>query len=57
MLERAFKLKDAIHLYQEAYEHDSDDPYKDDVLTPKDWSELRNILQLLQPLKSVSLAL
>jgi len=57
MLERAFKLKDAIHLYQEAYEHDSDDPCKDDVLTPEDWSELRNILQLLQPLKSVSLAL
>lgn len=57
MLERAFRLKDAIHLYQEAYQHDDDDPCFDDVLTSDDWTELSDILSLLKPLKAVSCTL
>ena len=57
MLERAFKLKDAIELYQQYYKADIDEPLEDDYLTTDDWLELSEVLQLLQPLKQVSLTL
>ena len=57
MLERAFKLKDAIDLYQAAYFTDEEEPTQHDYLTSDDWQELRHLLDLLQPLKTVSLCL
>ena len=57
MLERAFKLKDAIELYQAHYKGGEDEPLEDDVLTNDDWLELRELLDLLLPLKAVSLTL
>ena len=57
MLERAFKLKDAIELYQSHFKSDNDEPLDNDVLSPNDWLELRELLDLLLPLKAVSLTL
>ena len=57
MLERAFKLKDAIELYQGHYKGGEDEPLEDDVLTNDDWLELRELLDLLLPLRAVSLTL
>jgi hypothetical protein len=57
MLERAFKLKDAIELYQGHFKGDEDEPLDDDVLTSDDWLELRELLDLLLPLRIVSLTL
>jgi hypothetical protein len=57
MLERAFKLKDAIELYQQAFRGDTDEPLEDDVLKPDDWLELRELLDLLLPLRVVSMTL
>jgi hypothetical protein len=57
MLERAFKLKDAIELYRQYYKADIDEPLEDDYLTTDDWLELSEVLQLLQPLKQVSFTL
>ena len=54
MLERAFKLKDTIELYQQQFKSDDDEPLKDDILTSNDWAELKDLLDLLQPLKEVS---
>jgi hypothetical protein len=57
MLERAFKLKDAIELYQGHFKGGEDEPLEDDVLTSDDWLELRELLDLLLPLRAVSLTL
>ena len=57
MLERAFKLKDAIELYQGHFKADKDEPLEDDVITNDDWLELRELLDLLLPLRAVSLTL
>jgi hypothetical protein len=57
MLERAFKLKDAIELYQGHYKGGEDEPLDDDVITGDEWLELRESLDLLLPLRSVSLTL
>ena len=57
MLERAFKLKDAIELYYQAYRVDTNEPTVDDHLSGDDWLELRHLLDLLQPLKQMSLCL
>lgn len=55
MLERAFKLKDAIELYCNEFRSDDQSPLENDCLTTDDWLELRELLNLLQPLKQVSL--
>ena len=58
MLERSFKLKDAIELYQAQYRNDNDEPIAEqDLLTNDDWLELRELLEILKPLKQVSLEL
>ena len=57
ILERAFKLKDALELYQHHYKNDEDEPCNEDLLTSDDWIELASLLQLLKPLKEVSLTL
>jgi hypothetical protein len=57
MLERAFKLKDAIELYQGHFKGDEDEPLEDDTLTSNDWLELRELLDLLLPLRAVSMTL
>jgi hypothetical protein len=44
MLERAFKLKDAIELYQQQFRVDEDEPLEEDLLTSDDWLELRDLL-------------
>jgi hypothetical protein len=54
MLERAFKLKDALELYQQHFKEAKEDPIDEDVLTPDDWLELRELLDILLPLKAVS---
>lgn len=56
MLERAFKLKDAIELYQQEYKDDKDEPLDEDLLTTNDWQELGQLLLLLKPLKTCSKA-
>jgi len=53
MLERAFKLQDAINLYQSHYATE----LEDDQLSSDDWYELSRLKALLQPLKETSLAL
>jgi len=57
MLERAFKLKDAIDLYQSHHRQTAEDPLDDDVLTADDWQELSLLRQLLAPMKKMSLLL
>jgi hypothetical protein len=42
MLERAFKLKDAIELYQQEYKNDSDEPLSEDLLTTTTGTSLVN---------------
>jgi len=54
MLKRAFKLKDAIELYQLQFAHDEIEPCADDVLIADDWLELSQLLDLLKPLKACS---
>jgi hypothetical protein len=54
MIERAFKLKDAIELYQHAFKDDNTAPLANDLLTSDDWLELKDILNLLLPLKIAS---
>lgn len=53
MLERAFKLQDALNLYQTQFNQE----LAEDQLSTNDWLELSDIRALLQPLKEVSLAL
>jgi hypothetical protein len=53
MIERAFKLKDAIDLYQ--LQIHVDEPIDEDRLTADDWHELKQVLELLKPLKKMSL--
>ena len=55
IIERAIKLKDAIKLYQMQYRSNKQEPLKDDILTNDDWLELNELLQLLNPLKQMSL--
>lgn len=55
MLERAFILKDAIDLYQAHYRTDDEEPVEEDVLTTDDWTELKQLHDLLIPLRSQSL--
>lgn len=57
MLERAFKLKDALELYQNHFKDCADEPCNDDLLTSDDWIGLLSLLQLLKLLKEVSLIL
>jgi hypothetical protein len=52
MIERAIKLKDALELYSNEYKHD----LEDDLLSGDDWLELKDILDLLLPLKHCSKA-
>jgi len=55
MLERAFKLKDAIDLYQSHHRQTAEDSLDEDVLTADDWQELSLLRQLLAPMKKMSL--
>jgi len=55
MLERAFKLKDAIELYQMYFADDAEEPCADYVLTADDWLELSKLRELLAPIKECSL--
>jgi len=55
MLERAFKLKDAIDLYTSHYRGDNEAPLEDDALSNDDWHELSLLKQLLKPMKKMSL--
>jgi hypothetical protein len=57
MNERAFKLKDAIELYQQHFRQDASEPTEDDILTSEDWRELKDILDLLSPLREASKAI
>ncbi|KYG40407.1 hypothetical protein M433DRAFT_8847 [Acidomyces richmondensis BFW] len=57
ILERTFKLKDAIDLYQSYHRQTAEDPLDDDVLTADDWQELSLLRQLLAPMKKMSLLL
>lgn len=41
MIERAFKLKDALELYQQAMRNDDEDPLEADCLSNDDWHELK----------------
>lgn len=58
MIERALKLRDALHLYQDHY---CNVPAKEgplvaeDCLISEDWLELTDLLHLLKPLKRMSL--
>jgi hypothetical protein len=54
MIDRALQLKDALELYQSAYRYDRDHPTNLDELTPDDWLELRELRDLLEPMKIVS---
>ena len=56
VIERALKLKDALELYQHRYRHDDDESVEGDVLTSDDWIELKDIYNLLSPLKEASLS-
>jgi hypothetical protein len=56
MIERALKLKDAIELYQQHFRGDADALTDDDCLTNDDWHELKQLLDLLAPLKRQSVA-
>ena len=55
MLERTFVLKDAIDLYQSHYRTDDEEPVEEDFLTMDDWTELKQLRDLLVPLRSQSL--
>jgi hypothetical protein len=52
MIERAIRLKDAIHLYQDDH-HASCDPA--DYLTSEDWHELADLKDLLLPIYNASM--
>jgi hypothetical protein len=52
MIERAMRLKDAIHLYQDDH-HASCDPA--DYLTSEDWHELADLKDLLLPIYNASM--
>lgn len=54
MIERAFKLKDALELYQQAMRDDDEDPLEADCLSNDDWHELKLVMDLLKPLKQQS---
>jgi hypothetical protein len=56
MIERALKLKDALELYQRHFNGGDDEPLDDDSLTSDDWTELKDLYNLLSPLKDASLA-
>jgi hypothetical protein len=51
-IERAVKLKDALHLYQDDLNADCD---KADYLTPEDWHQLAKLKALLAPIFKCSL--
>ena len=52
IVERALQLKDALELYQSHYR--SDDTLINDVLNSDDWLELRELRDLLHPMKTSS---
>jgi hypothetical protein len=54
MIERAIKLKDALELYQSHYRYDKQHPTAQDELTPDDWLELKELRDLLKPMKESS---
>lgn len=55
MIERAFKVKDALELYQAHFRAVDDKPlHPDDCLTPDDWTELKELCDLLSPIKEAS---
>jgi hypothetical protein len=54
MIARALKLKDALELYQSAYRYDKQHPTAQDELTSNDWLELKELRDLLQPMKESS---
>jgi hypothetical protein len=51
MIARALKLKDAIELYQHAYKPE----LQEDILLMDDWYELKELYDILSPLKVASL--
>lgn len=56
MIERAVQVRDALQLYQEHFRGDNDDRLDaEDCLSVDDWHELLQLLQLLRPLKEMSL--
>jgi hypothetical protein len=57
MIERALKLKDALELYQSHYRYDKQHPTAQDELTPNDWLELKELRDLLQPMKESSMSI
>jgi hypothetical protein len=55
MIERALKLRDALQLYQDHYANDNADQlHPEDCLGTEDWNELKELKELLQPLKDAS---
>jgi hypothetical protein len=52
MIERAMKLKGAIHLYQDGFNADCNTA---DHLTAKDWRQLADLKALLAPIYKCSL--
>jgi hypothetical protein len=52
MIERAMKLKDAIHLYQEDHHAGCDEA---DYLTSEDWRQLTDLKALLKPIYKASM--
>lgn len=56
MIERAIQVRDALQLYQEHFRSDEIDRLDaEDCLSVEDWHELTELLQLLKPLKEMSL--
>jgi hypothetical protein len=56
MIERALRLRDAIELYCSHFSSDTEHSLRSDTLTHEDWLELRDVLQLLSPIKRASKA-